>query len=109
MLSKHRSRKSPRQMPVSKMILPVLDLMQGQIVRGIAGRRDTYRPIVSRLTDSTDPLAVARAFRSHFGFTELSLADLDAILHSQPAFAVYNRLHQDDFQLWIDAGLRNGR
>jgi phosphoribosylformimino-5-aminoimidazole carboxamide ribotide isomerase len=91
------------------MILPVLDLMQGQIVRGIAGRRDTYRPIVSRLTDSADPLAVARAFRSHFGFTEFYLADLDAIQHGQPAFASYDRLRDDGFRLWIDAGLRNDR
>ena len=87
------------------MILPVLDLMHGQIVRGIAGRRDAYRPIVSRLTDSAEPLAVARAFRSHFGFTEFYLADLDAIQHGQPALAIHDQLQQDGFRLWIDAGL----
>jgi phosphoribosylformimino-5-aminoimidazole carboxamide ribotide isomerase len=92
-----------------KMILPVLDLLHGQIVRGIAGRRDAYRPIVSRVTDSAEPLAVARAIRTHFALDEFYLADLDAIQFSQPAYAVYDRLQEDGFRLWIDAGLRNER
>lgn len=90
-------------------ILPVLDLMHGQIVRGVGGRRDEYRPIVSRLVDTADPLAVARAFRSHFGFTELYLADLDAIRHGNPAVGTWVRLQDDGFRLWIDAGIRTSR
>ena len=91
------------------MILPVLDLMQSQIVRGIAGRRDEYRPIVSKLIDTAAPIAVARAFRTHFGFEEFYLADLDAIQNGQPAFEVYDRLQREGFRLWIDAGIRTGR
>src|SRR3981081_3031740 len=88
------------------MILPVLDLMKGQVVRGIGGRREEYRPIVSKLVDFAEPLTVARAFRDPFGFTEFSLADLDAIQHDCPAFDVYARLQREGFQLWIDAGIR---
>jgi phosphoribosylformimino-5-aminoimidazole carboxamide ribotide isomerase len=88
------------------MILPVLDLMQGQIVRGIAGRRDEYRPIISKLIDTAAPIAVARAFRTRFGFDEFYLADLDAIQNGQPAFEVYDRLQREGFRLWIDAGIR---
>lgn len=91
------------------MILPVLDLMQGRIVRGIAGRRDEYRPIVSKLADSAEPLAIAQAFREHFGFDEFYLADLDAIQSRGPAHEVYRRLHDDGFRLWIDAGIRTCR
>ncbi|MBI1831070.1 MAG: hisA/hisF family protein, partial [Planctomycetes bacterium] len=90
-------------------ILPVLDLMQGQVVRGIAGRRDQYRPIVSTLTDSAEPLAVALAFRSHFGFHELYVADLDAIQHSRPALDAYRRLNDAGFRLGIDAGIRTSQ
>ena len=39
-------------------ILPVLDLKGGQVVRGLAGRRQEYQPIRSRLTPSCQPLAV---------------------------------------------------
>jgi phosphoribosylformimino-5-aminoimidazole carboxamide ribotide isomerase len=89
-------------------VLPVLDLLHGQIVRGIAGRRAEYRPIVSRLVDSAQPIAFARAFRQHFGFTAFYLADLDAIQDQQPAWDVYRELHQEGCQLWVDAGLRTG-
>src|SRR5256886_15295063 len=88
-------------------ILPVLDLMHGQVVRGIAGRRHEYRPIRSPLTTSAVPLAVARAFREHFGLIELYLADLDAIAGSPPALGTYADLQNDEFKLLIDAGLRS--
>lgn len=88
-------------------ILPVIDLMNGQVVRGIAGQRAEYKPIVSRLTRSTDPIDVALAFREHFGFDEIYVADLDAIAGTPPALSVYEGLQQRGFRLWIDAGLRN--
>jgi phosphoribosylformimino-5-aminoimidazole carboxamide ribotide isomerase len=87
-------------------ILPVIDLLHGEVVRGIAGRREEYRPIRSCLTDSTRPLEVAEAFRKTFGFTELYLADLDAILDAEPAFEQYAALRERGFHLWLDAGVR---
>jgi phosphoribosylformimino-5-aminoimidazole carboxamide ribotide isomerase len=89
------------------LLLPVIDLCGGLVVRAIAGRRAEYRPLVSRLTDSTDPLAVARAIRERFAWTEFYLADLDAIGASEPAFPTYRRLHADGFRLWVDAGVRD--
>lgn len=88
-------------------ILPVLDLLKGKIVRGIGGRRDEYRPVVSKLLDSADPVAVAKALHAHFGFEDFYLADLDAIIHSEPAFDVYTNIHKAGFRLWIDAGIRS--
>jgi HisA/HisF family protein len=87
-------------------ILPVLDLLGGQVVRGIAGRRQDYRPVVSRLTRSSHPLDVARAFRKHFGLTELYVADLDAIAGQEPAWSLFSALRAEGFHLWIDAGVR---
>lgn len=87
-------------------ILPVLDLMAGQIVRGVAGRRDEYKPIVSKLTVSTDPVAVALTLQKHFGFDEFYLADLDAIQDGEPNLLVYRKLQMEGFRLWIDAGVR---
>jgi phosphoribosylformimino-5-aminoimidazole carboxamide ribotide isomerase len=86
-------------------LIPVLDLSKGQVVRGVAGRRRDYRPVVSRLTPSTEPLAVAREFRDHFGLTELYLADLDAIAGAPAALAVYDALHANGFRLCVDAGI----
>ncbi|MFN4258209.1 MAG: HisA/HisF-related TIM barrel protein [Gemmataceae bacterium] len=88
-------------------ILPVLDIQQGVVVRGVGGRRQEYRPVVSKLTTSARPVDVALAFRDHFGFEELYLADLDAIAGAPPAFSLYTDLHQLGFRLWIDAGVRD--
>jgi phosphoribosylformimino-5-aminoimidazole carboxamide ribotide isomerase len=88
-------------------ILPVLDLLDGVIVRGVAGKREEYRPVVSRLVDSPDGLSVARAFRDQLGLTRIYLADLDAILHQRPNRKTYKALAEDGFELLVDAGLRN--
>ena len=88
-------------------IIPVIDLLAGQVVRGIAGRREEYRPIISLLTASSRPRDVARAFREHFDLTELYLADLDAIAGKEPAWETYADLFADGFQLWVDAGVCN--
>jgi phosphoribosylformimino-5-aminoimidazole carboxamide ribotide isomerase len=87
-------------------ILPVLDVQGGQVVRGIAGRRQEYRPIVSRLTASCHPLDVAAAFREHFELSLLYLADLDALGGAPPAWSTYAALQAAGFHLWVDAGVR---
>jgi phosphoribosylformimino-5-aminoimidazole carboxamide ribotide isomerase len=88
-------------------ILPVLDLMDGQIVRGVAGRRDTYRPIRSVLCRDAEPLTVARALVTHFGFQQAYVADLNALAGEEPAWGIYRQLSSCGLGLWIDAGLRN--
>jgi phosphoribosylformimino-5-aminoimidazole carboxamide ribotide isomerase len=89
-------------------VIAVLDLLGGQVVRGVGGRRREYRPVVSRLTSSCAPGEVARAFAAHLGLTELYLADLDAIACAEPAWSTYAQLHAAGFRLWVDAGVRTG-
>jgi phosphoribosylformimino-5-aminoimidazole carboxamide ribotide isomerase len=87
-------------------IIPVLDLQAGHVVRGVGGRRQEYRPLVSPLCPSSRPLDVARAFRERFGFTELYVADLDALAGASPALDTYAGLRADGLRLWVDAGVR---
>lgn len=88
-------------------VIPVLDILAGAVVRGIAGRRAEYRPIVSRLTTSVAPVVVADAFRTHFGLSTLYVADLDAIAGQAPAAATYQEVRRQGFTLWVDAGVRH--
>jgi phosphoribosylformimino-5-aminoimidazole carboxamide ribotide isomerase len=90
-------------------IVGVLDLLGRRIVRGVGGRREEYRPIVSRLTSSCDPLAVACAYREVFGLEELYLADLDAIGGAAPCRGIYADLRREGFRLQVDAGIRQVR
>ncbi len=87
-------------------IVPVLDIMNGQVVRGIAGRRAEYRPVVSQLTASTRPIDVANAIRNAFGFCDFYVADLDAIEGAEPAWGIYGDLHALGCRLWVDCGVR---
>jgi len=86
-------------------VIPVIDLKAGQVVRGIAGRRDEYRPIESRLVPSTAPAVVARALVEHFGCDTLYVADLDAIGGEPPAWDLFEELATLGVALWVDAGL----
>ena len=90
----------------SMRVIPVLDVMQGLVVRGVGGRRHEYKPISSTIVSSSEPLAVARAIRDHFGLSEFYFADLDAIGGAEPLVDTYLALQTDGFTLMVDAGLR---
>jgi phosphoribosylformimino-5-aminoimidazole carboxamide ribotide isomerase len=86
-------------------IIPVLDLMTGQIVWAVGGRRREYRPVESGLCAGAEPVAVARAFVEKLGLTQFYVADLDAIEGGEPAWETYRELIALGARLWIDAGL----
>ncbi len=86
-------------------LIPVLDILNGVVVRGVAGRRDQYCPIESCLTESVQGLDVARAIQSAFAWNEFYVADLDAILHGRPNVALYRDLIAKGLSLSIDAGI----
>jgi phosphoribosylformimino-5-aminoimidazole carboxamide ribotide isomerase len=101
-------------------VIPVIDLMQGRVVRGVGGRRSEYRPIHSLLSPNAEPASVARGLASA-GFRETYVADLDAIENkgdgshlsenkdSRPlcSWSIYAELMRAGLDLWIDAGLKN--
>ncbi|SHH69924.1 HisA/HisF-related TIM barrel protein [Desulfosporosinus lacus] len=60
-------------------IIPVLDLKEGLVVRGVRGQREQYRPVQSSLTSSAGFVDVLQAFYEQYGLTEFYIADLDAI------------------------------
>ena len=92
-------------------LLPVMDLLDGQVVRAIAGQRANYRPIVSGLVGSAEPAAVMRALLGLARFSGFYIADLDAIARAgsdrhfdQLAALCVNLAHCKVDELWLDAG-----
>lgn len=92
-------------------VIPVIDLLRGEVVRGVRGERQAYRAIVSRLVDGSAPLAVARALLAaapppagHAAV--LYVADLDAIQGGAVQLPVLRELlrAQPGVVLWLDAG-----
>lgn len=88
-------------------VVPVLDLLGGHAVHAVAGKRDTYAPVQSRLTPSSTPVDLARALRSGFELDRIYMADLDSLQHAaDPSLSVYRELAADGFSLLVDAGVR---
>ena len=88
-------------------IVPVIDLKGGQVVHARAGRRDSYRPIRSRLAGDSTPLTVVHGLRALHPFDRLYVADLDAIAGRGGHDAVLDALREafPDLALWVDNGL----
>lgn len=86
-------------------VVPVIDLQAGVVVRGVAGRREEYRPIASQLTSDPAPASVAQALAATFGFCHVYVADLTAIAGRSPDFAAYAAIARFLPNLMIDAGV----
>lgn len=87
-------------------LIPVIDLLNGQVVRGVRGDRKAYRPIESALCASSDPVTVARILVDHCAARQLYVADLDALMGGPAQRDVLRELLMalDGIELWVDAG-----
>lgn len=88
-------------------VIPVIDLLHGQVVHARRGDRTAYRPLVTPWSRTAEPLDVANGLRDSFGFRRFYLADLDAIGGATPNLAVYREWKRAGFDLMLDAGIRD--
>jgi len=87
-------------------IIPVIDVMGGQAVRAIGGRREMYAPVESMLTNSTEPLVVAKALLAAAGGNELYVADIDALQGHRPRLAWLKELTDGGCRAIVDSGVK---
>jgi phosphoribosylformimino-5-aminoimidazole carboxamide ribotide isomerase len=86
-------------------VIPVIDVLNGVAVHAVRGRRKEYQPLKSVLSASADPVDVVKAL-ARLGFSEVYLADLDAIMGRQPNFLLYRRVADaTGLALMVDAGV----
>ena len=88
------------------ILIPVVDFMQGQVVRAVRGDRQSYRPVVSRLCAGSDPVVVAQALCTHCQSNQLYAADLDALTGGAAQAGVLRDVLQalPRLEFWVDAG-----
>jgi uncharacterized protein related to proFAR isomerase len=87
-------------------VIPVIDLMQGQVVRARLGDRASYQPLNSPLSSTSDAVDIARGLLAVYPFPTLYVADLDAIQNHGDNVQTLRRI-RDEFpalQLWVDNG-----
>jgi len=86
-------------------LIPVIDILNGIVVHAVRGKRGEYQPLKSILTQSIEPLEVANAFKT-LGFSELYIADLDAITKDRVNFQVLKHIADEtELKLMVDAGV----
>lgn len=88
-------------------IIPVIDISGGVAVHAVRGMRKNYRPLKSVLCSSADPVKVAISLKA-FGFSELYVADLDAITGGSVNSLLLKRIiDTTELKLMVDAGVSN--
>jgi phosphoribosylformimino-5-aminoimidazole carboxamide ribotide isomerase len=88
-------------------IIPVIDILNGAVVHAVRGKRKEYKPLKSSLCESSEPVAVASAFRA-CGFEDLYVADLDAIISKTMNLQVLKKIaEKTGLRLMVDAGISN--
>lgn len=89
-------------------VIPVIDVQHGVAVAAARGDRASYRPLVTPLAESSDPVSVARGYAGLFTFPILYVADLDGIegRGRNPGLPAALTAALPDVNLWIDDGTR---
>jgi phosphoribosylformimino-5-aminoimidazole carboxamide ribotide isomerase len=87
-------------------VIPVIDLMGGEVVHARKGDRASYRPLESPLSPTSDPVAVVRGLLAVYPFPTLYVADLDAILGGGDNLPAPRRIRAEfpALEMWIDNG-----
>jgi phosphoribosylformimino-5-aminoimidazole carboxamide ribotide isomerase len=89
---------------VAMKLVPAIDILDGVVVHAVRGERHAYQPLNSILVNSRRPLDVVKKFKT-LGFSEIYLADLNAIMGNGNNFAVLQQMTKIiGLQIMVDAG-----
>ena len=92
-------------------IIPVIDLMQGQVVHARRGQRHRYAPLQTPLSRDALPGSVLDGLLAFADFRTVYIADLDALMGQPPQTSVIAGLVEryPDITFWVDNGYAGGR
>jgi phosphoribosylformimino-5-aminoimidazole carboxamide ribotide isomerase len=87
-------------------IIPVIDLMHGQVVQARMGDRASYQPLNSPLSPTSVAVDVVRGLLAVYSFPTLYVADLDAIQGQGDNVQTLRRIRGEfpTLQMWVDNG-----
>jgi phosphoribosylformimino-5-aminoimidazole carboxamide ribotide isomerase len=90
-------------------VIPVLDLMNGAVVRARHGLRHSYVPVITTLAKTSAPLDIVAGFLTVHPFRTFYIADLDRIERRGSHASTLDVLDAafPNIVFWVDAGVRN--
>ncbi|MEY4788621.1 MAG: hypothetical protein RLZ61_839, partial [Planctomycetota bacterium] len=88
-------------------VIAAIDILNGQVVRGLSGIRESYKPLISKVSKAIAPFELIMEMREALGITDFYIADLDAILAGQKNECLYSSLVKEGIKIYLDAGSKN--
>jgi phosphoribosylformimino-5-aminoimidazole carboxamide ribotide isomerase len=89
-------------------IIPVIDILNSRAVHAIKGERDKYKPLLSKILSTSNPLEIVKILNNQFHFKEVYIADLDAIIKNKPNFKLLTLLLDDPMlNILLDPGIKD--
>jgi phosphoribosylformimino-5-aminoimidazole carboxamide ribotide isomerase len=87
-------------------IIPVIDILNSKAVHAIKGERTKYKPLISELFKSSDPIEIIKILNHRYNFDEIYLADLDAIIKKNPNYEIISKITKfQNLKLILDPGI----
>ena len=89
-------------------LIPAIDLLNNIVVKAFSGERKKYKPIKSKLINSSNLENIIDSLLKEYKFKIIYVADLNAIIGNKNNFNIIKRVikkfPQIDF--WVDYGVR---
>ena len=89
-------------------IIPVIDILDSKAVHAIKGERAIYKPLKSKLINSSDPIEIIKVLKQKFNFREFYIADLDAIIKDSPNLEILSTILKiPEIDVILDPGIKD--
>ncbi len=88
-------------------VIAAIDILNGQVVAGLSGIRESYKPLISKVVSATNPFELIMEMREALGINDFYIADLDAILTGKKNEQLYSSLVKEGVHIYLDAGSKN--
>lgn len=95
-------------------VIPVMDLLNGEVVQGKGGRRNEYQPFSdSVISNNPEPFSVAKSFKEKLELDWFYIADLDRIQSTQNIKKnkeiIIELTKTTNYKISVDAGCKDLR
>jgi len=87
-------------------LIPVIDILDNRIVHAHLGLRKSYRPLVSRLSRTSNPIDVVHGLLSFYPFRTFYIADINSILKKGNNNVIIKKIIRtfEGKKFWLDNG-----
>ena len=89
-------------------LIPAIDVLNNIVVKAFSGERKKYRPIKSKLTNSSNLENIINSLLKEYKFKIIYIADLNAIMGNKNNLKIIKKVIKKFPQInfWVDCGIR---